>query len=57
MVVHGEMWEQKRFDFKPPIVAPKIMQLCRFMDLGHIEDGAMERSYAKGRKRTYLVTK
>jgi hypothetical protein len=56
VAVHGELRGQKRFSFRPPLVAPTIMQLCRVMALGHIEDGAMERSCAKGRKRPYLVT-
>jgi hypothetical protein len=50
MAVHGELRGQKRFSFRPPLVAPTIAQLRRVMALGHIEDGAMERSCAKGRK-------
>jgi hypothetical protein len=50
VVVHGELWGIKRFSFRPPLVAPTIAQLCRVMALGHIEDGAMERNGAKGRK-------
>jgi hypothetical protein len=57
VAVHGELRGQKRFAFRPPLVVPAIMQLRRVMALGHIEDGAMERSCAKGRKRLYLVTK
>jgi hypothetical protein len=57
VAVHGELRGQKWFSFKPPLVAPAIVQFHRVMALGHIEDGAMERSYAKGRKRLYLVTK
>jgi hypothetical protein len=53
VAVHGELRGQKRFSFKPPLVAPAIAQLCRVMALGHIEDGARERSCAKGRKRLY----
>jgi hypothetical protein len=56
VVVHGELWGQKRFSFRPPLVVPTIVQLHRVMALGHIEYGAMERSCAKGRKRLYLVT-
>jgi hypothetical protein len=48
--------DKSRFSFRPPLVAPAITQLHRVMALGHIEDGAMERSCAKGRKRPYLVT-
>ena len=55
MAVQGELRGQKRFSFRPPLVAPAIAQLRRVMALGHIEDGAMERSCAKGRKRSYLV--
>jgi hypothetical protein len=47
VVVHGELWGQKWFYFKPPLVAPAIVQLHRVMALGHIEYGVMERSYAK----------
>jgi hypothetical protein len=56
VAVHGELGGQNWFSFRPPLVAPSIMQLCRVMVLGHIEDGAMERSCAKGQKRSYLVT-
>jgi hypothetical protein len=56
VAVHGELRGQKRFSFRPPLVALTIMQLHRVMNLGHIEDGAMERSCAKGRKHLYLVT-
>jgi hypothetical protein len=47
VAVHGELWGQKQSAFKPPLVVPAIAQLHRFMALGHIEDGAMERSCAK----------
>jgi hypothetical protein len=57
MIVHGELWGQKRFAFIPPLVVLTIMQLRRVMAPGHIEYGAMERSCAKGRKHPYLVTK
>jgi hypothetical protein len=57
VAVHGELWGQKWFSFRPPLVAPAIMQLHRVMALGHIEYGAMERSCAKGQKHPYLVTK
>jgi hypothetical protein len=57
VAVHGELRGQKKFPFIPPLVAPAIMQLRRVMALGHIEDGVMERSCAKGRKHPYLVTK
>jgi hypothetical protein len=50
MAVHGELWGQKRFSFRTPLVVPKIAQLHRVMALGHIEDGATERSFAKDRK-------
>jgi hypothetical protein len=56
VVVHGELRGQKRFAFRPPLVVPTITQLHRVMDLGHIEDGVMERRCAKGQKRPYLVT-
>jgi hypothetical protein len=56
VAVHGELRGQKQFAFRPPLVAPTIAQLRRVMALGHIEDGAMERSCAKGRKHPYLVT-
>jgi hypothetical protein len=47
VAVHGELRAQKWFDFKPPLVGPTIVQLRRVMALGHIEDGAMERSCTK----------
>jgi hypothetical protein len=40
VAVHGELWGQKKFAFKPPLVAPTIVQLHRVMALGHIEEGA-----------------
>jgi hypothetical protein len=36
VAVHGELWGQKRFSFKPPLVAPSIVQLCRGTTQGHI---------------------
>jgi hypothetical protein len=56
VTVHGELRGQKRFAFRPSLVEPTITQLHRVMALGHIEDGAMQRSCAKGQKRLYLVT-
>jgi hypothetical protein len=55
-VVHGELRGQKRFSFKPPLVTPTIMQLCRVMALGHIEYGDMERSLHQRPKASVLVT-
>ena len=57
MEVHGELWGQKRFSFKPPLVMPTIAKSRRVMALGHIEEGAMERSCAKGQKRSYWSQK
>ena len=48
VAVHGELWGEKRFALRPPLVAPAIARLRRVMALGHIEDGVMERIYAKG---------
>jgi hypothetical protein len=48
VAIHGELWGQKKFAFKPPLVTPAIAQLHRVMTLGHIEYGAMERIHAKG---------
>jgi hypothetical protein len=56
VAIHGELWGQKQSAFRTPLVAPTITQLRRVMALGHIEDGAKERSCAKGQKHPYLVT-
>jgi hypothetical protein len=56
VAVHGELRRQKWFSFRLPLVVPEIAQLHRVMALGRLEDGAMERSCAKGRKHSYLVT-
>jgi hypothetical protein len=53
VAVHGELRGKKWFSFKPPLVVPTITQLHRFMELGHIEEGAMERGCAKVQKRPY----
>jgi hypothetical protein len=57
VVIHGELWGQKWFSFKPPLVMPAIMQLHRVIDLGHIEYVAMDRRCTKGQNHSYLVTK
>jgi hypothetical protein len=47
VAVHGELCGQKRFSFKPPLVAPPITQLRRVMSLGHIEDGVLIFCYGR----------
>ena len=46
MAVHGELRGQNKFDFKPPLAVPAIMQLRRVMALGHIEEGVGEHELA-----------
>jgi hypothetical protein len=55
VAVHGELWGQKWFSFKPPLVMPAIMQLCRVTALGHIEEGVGKQELAPKPRRAKCV--